>query len=118
MLTCAARWTTVTGKVLRVSRSRLCWGPAQRSHCGGGDQRGGDGGRVGKGFFRLDNDVFPGREAGEDAAVGVGRWVLRKQKMVRRIAIQEKMSLVMEHRRRNLGLCGKFSRESFGLYGF
>ncbi|KAM1820255.1 hypothetical protein FF2_001738 [Malus domestica] len=101
MPTCAARWTTVTGKVLRVSRSRLCWGPAQRSHCSGA------GGRVGKGFFGLDDDVFPGREAGEDAAVGVGRWVLRKKKR-----------MVMEHRRRNLGLCGKFSSESFGLFGF
>ncbi|KAM1708838.1 hypothetical protein TB2_001712 [Malus domestica] len=105
MPTCAARWTTATGKVLRVSRSRLCWRPAQRSHCGGGDQRGGAGGRVGKGFFGLDDDVFPGREAGKDAAVG--RWVLTKKKR-----------MVMEHRRRNLGLCGKFSLESFGLFGF
>ncbi|RXI08557.1 hypothetical protein DVH24_022701 [Malus domestica] len=77
------------------------------SHCGGGDQRGGAGGRVGKGFFGLDDDVFPGREAGKDAAVGVGRWVLTKKKR-----------MVMEHRRRNLGLCGKFSLESFGLFGF
>ncbi|KAM2941326.1 hypothetical protein COP2_030569 [Malus domestica] len=42
----------------------------------------------------------------------------KKKKTVRRIAIQEKMSLVMKHRRRNLGLCGQFSREILGLFGF